>query len=288
MTPALTFVTTCKGRLEFLRKTLPLLAAQPSAACVVVDYDCPDRCGDWVAAHLPQVTVVRIADPGPFNVSRARNAGVAAARTAAICLIDSDVRIASDFVPTVLAQFDARRYFVADPLTGDTSGTVVCARAAFEFAEGYDEACFGWGGEDFDLYDRLEFHRIARAGFPARLVAALSHPDATRTLHRGMADMGLSNSVNLLYSHVKLDLMRLSGARLPADYRHRLYAQVRDACLVSASTRSAQRIEIPFSDGSINRSSIQTSLGYLIDVTQRDDNRNSDSTAARRVTSGRI
>ena len=79
--PALTFVTTCMGRLRFLRETLPLLAAQPAAACVVVDYGCPDHCGDWVQANLPQVKVVRWPAASTFHAAHARNLGAAAAGT---------------------------------------------------------------------------------------------------------------------------------------------------------------------------------------------------------------
>ena len=104
--PALTFVTTCKGRLRYLKQTLPLLAAQPGTACVVVDYGCPDHCGDWVQGNLPQVTVVRWPDRKGFNIAHARNLGVAAATSDAICLIDSDIRAAPDFAALVMGRFE--------------------------------------------------------------------------------------------------------------------------------------------------------------------------------------
>lgn len=266
--PSLTFVTTCKGRLKYLRQTLPLLASQPSASCVVVDYGCPDHSGDWVQAHLPQVAVVRWPDTGSFSPAHARNLGAAAATTDVVCLIDADVRVAPEFAATVLPHFDPRRYYLPEPLAGDISGTFVCARAAFEFAEGYDEACMGWGGEDLDLYDRLDFHGIHRASFPARLLSALPHPDSERTAHHAMADKVLSNSINLLYSHIKLDLMRLSGSRLPAAYRGTLYAQVREACIASRAAGHPIRVEIPYADGVINYCGIQTTLSYMIDTSK--------------------
>lgn len=268
MTPILTFVTTCKGRLQHLRQTLPLLAAQPSSACVMVDYGCPDHSGDWVQANLPQVTVVRWPHGGTFSAAHARNLGVAAATGDVICLIDADICVAPGFAAAVLARFDPRRYYLAEPLAGDISGTMVCARSAFEFAGGYDEACAGWGGEDLDLYDRLEFHGVQRGSFPAALLSALPHPDSARTAHHALADKELSNSINLLYSHIKLDLMRLSGSRLPTDFRHRLHAQVHDACLASAKSEGPVRIEIPYAEGAINFCEIRTTLGYSIDVSK--------------------
>ncbi|MEP7316605.1 MAG: glycosyltransferase family A protein [Sphingomicrobium sp.] len=276
MTPALTFVTTCKGRLQYLRQTLPLLAAHPSVQCIVVDVECPDHSGDWVEEALPLVTVVRSRDDGPFNVGRARNAGVAAARTESVCLIDADVCIAADFVPAIIAQFDRRQFLLPEPLSGDLSGTVVCSRTAFEFAEGYDEECAGWGGEDLDLYDRFEFHGLTRASFPARMLRALPHSDSERTVYRAFSDKSLSNSINLLYSQIKLDLMRLSASRLPAAYRGQLYAQVLAGCEASDRAGAAQLIEVPFSDGLINCCEIQTSLRYRIDVTRRDGRRGTE------------
>ncbi|MBM4221050.1 MAG: hypothetical protein FJ170_03775, partial [Gammaproteobacteria bacterium] len=76
--PALSFITTCKGRLQHLMQTLPKMAAQPGTETIVVDYDCPDNSGDWVAANFPAVRVVRVKDQPIFVASRARNLGAAA------------------------------------------------------------------------------------------------------------------------------------------------------------------------------------------------------------------
>ncbi|MEP6701745.1 MAG: glycosyltransferase [Betaproteobacteria bacterium] len=263
--PALTFVTTCKGRLHQLQQTLPLLA-DAEARCIVVDYGCPDRTGDWVEAHFPQVHVVRQPDATDFNPSRARNLGVEAAISDIICLIDADVRISPAFVPAILRQFDVRHYYVPEPLTGDVTGTFVCARAAFQFAEGYDEAFSGWGGEDLDLYERFELHGLQRSGFPAALLSPLAHTDAQRTRHHSIADKNFSNSMNLIYSHIKLDLMRLSRNRLPLEFRRTLYAQVRDACAASAAQRQSIALELPYAEAALNFVRLETTLVYRIDM----------------------
>jgi len=240
------------------------MAAQ--ASCVVVDYGCPDGTGDWVESVFPDVTVVRADNADGFNPSRARNLGVAAARTAAVCLIDADVMVAPQFVDTVTSALDSRRFYLAEPFAGDVSGTMICDRAAFEFAEGYDEACTGWGGEDFDLYERFEFHGLQRASFPASLLSALPHSDAERTHHHAERSKELSNSVNLLYSHIKLDLMRLSGARVPLDYRRRLHAEVDGACRRSIETGSSVRLELPVTDVDVNGCALTTTLACTIDM----------------------
>lgn len=240
------------------------MAAQ--ASCVVVDYGCPDGTAAWVEAVFPDVIVVRADNAEGFNPSRARNLGVAAARTSAVCLIDADVLVAPQFVAVVTAELDPRRFYLAEPLAGDVSGTMICDRAAFEFADGYDEACSGWGGEDFDLYERLEFHGLKRASFPASLLAALPHSDAERTRHHAERSKEISNSVNLLYSHIKLDLMRLSGTRVPLEYRRRLHAEVDQACRRSVEAKAPVRFELPVTDVDVNHCTLATTLGYMIDM----------------------
>lgn len=240
------------------------MAAQ--ASCVVVDYGCPDGTAAWVEATLPDVAVVRAEDAEGFNPSRARNLGVAAARTDAICLIDADVLVAPEFAALTMAAFDSRRFCLPEPFAGDVSGTMLCDRKAFEFAGGYDEACSGWGGEDLDLYDRLEFHGLARAGFPASLVSALPHSDAERTRHHAERSKEFSNSVNLLYSHIKLDLMRLGGTRLPLEFRRRLHGDVDAACRRSAELGAPIRLEVPVADVTVNRCALGSTLSLTIDM----------------------
>ena len=74
----LCFVTTCKGRLDHLKQTLPLMAAVEDARCVVVDYGCPQGSGRWVQEHFPQVQVEFVTDDDEFCLARARNIGAKA------------------------------------------------------------------------------------------------------------------------------------------------------------------------------------------------------------------
>jgi len=242
--------------------------AQADAACVVVDYGCPDRSGDWVARECPAARVVRVPGAEGFNPSHARNLGVAAAETDIVCLVDADTVVGPGFVEAVTAAFDRRAFYVPEPLSGDLAGTVVCDRAAFRFVDGYDEACSGWGGEDIDLYDRFVFHGLARRTFPAAMLSALPHDDAERTAHHVVRDKHLSNSANLIYSHVKLDLMRLANARLPLEFRQGLHARVAEACARSQATGGAVRIDVPYADVEVNFCTIASGLSYSIDVTR--------------------
>lgn len=154
------FVTTCKGRLHHLKQTLPQIVAQKPDKVVVVDHDCPQNSGAWVKDNFPEVEVVYINDGSPFIVSKARNVGIRACDTEVICLIDADITITPGFVDWIRQRVVERRFFRQDLVEGrrvhDTWGTVVCPRKLLLEIGLYDEAFDGWGGEDNDLYHRLE------------------------------------------------------------------------------------------------------------------------------------
>src|SRR5690348_7938147 len=99
--PEISLLTTCMGRLAHLRESLPAAAAQPRAGCVLVDYSCPDRCGNWAEAAFPQVNVVRVAGRSRWNVCEARNAAAAAASAPWLCFFDADVVLDPAFVEYV-------------------------------------------------------------------------------------------------------------------------------------------------------------------------------------------
>ena len=102
--PGLSIVTCCKGRLEHLKRALPTFVAQAESEVIVVDYDCPDRTGDWVAAHFPAVRVAKVAEAPIFNISRARNVGAGLARAPWLAFCDADNLLAPSFASEILAR----------------------------------------------------------------------------------------------------------------------------------------------------------------------------------------
>jgi len=234
--------------------------------CVVVDYSCPDRCGDWVEANVPGVKVVRWTGATRFNPAHARNLGVAAIDVGVLCLIDADVLISPEFVSTVRAQFESGKYSMADPLTEDLVGTFVCSKAAFDAIGGYDEACAGWGGEDLDLYARLELHGLQRSLFDARLVSAIHHSDAERTAFHSIPDKFLSNSINQIYSRIKIDMEKFrDGQPYSLEMRQSLHAKISEACRSGRSSR----LEINVATYEINDFVVRNSSTYVIDMKKR-------------------
>src|SRR5262245_62089015 len=84
------FVVTCMGRLAHLQQTLPRLVEYEDCECVVVDYSCPERSGEWVEQNYPRVTVARVPGQKGFSKSIAINRGVEEASAPWICLTDAD------------------------------------------------------------------------------------------------------------------------------------------------------------------------------------------------------
>jgi glycosyltransferase involved in cell wall biosynthesis len=229
------FVTTCKGRLHHLQRTLPLIAAQSPREIVVVDYGCPQRVGDWVEANFPSVTVVRVGDDPGFCLSRARNIGARRISSPWICFTDADALIAPGWVDwmreNLTPGFFYRRARAGEAIDAETFGTVVCARRDFDVVQGYDEMYRGWGGEDEDLYDRLNLSGTKEDSYPAHFVSAIPHGDAERVQFQSAKDKSVNHMVSIFYRAAKMQLMTFTNVKteLPLATRQHLDRAVREA-----------------------------------------------------------
>ena len=234
----ITFVTTCRGRLGHLRETLPTFVRQPDAAVVVVDYSCPEASGDWVEANFPQVEVVRSLNNPRFELTRARNLGVARVRSPWICFVDADTRVNASFSERLKPLLAPGCFYRAEPRTPDAWGTTVCSAEDFLDIGGYDEVIQGWGKEDEDFYARLVMAGVRYVGFPGDMVEAVKHSDPERVAHYDVKDHWLSASINHVYCRAKVDLMLLLQAPLSLDIRRQLYGEVHH--LVTSSHENGQ------------------------------------------------
>ena len=221
--PILTFVTTCKGRLEDLQNTLPRLVVQPKSRVVVVDYSCPQNCGEWVRENFPQVTVVEIPGKEVFDRCDAKNSGVRAANTPWICLIDADVELAPEFSDTVTAMLQPGSFYRSSHPGEGTGGTFIVHRDDFDRVGGHDPVFQGWGEEDDDLIDALKFIGLRVRRYPASLIRHRDHDDDARTLFHQDSDRRHSHMINRIYRCGKWDLARLSGVVAPIERRQALY-----------------------------------------------------------------
>lgn len=231
---SIAFITTCKNRLHHIRQTLPLMMTQGADEVILVDYGCPEGSGAWAEDHVPGAKVVRVeGDPG-FCTARARNAGAAQASADWLVMIDGDVCAAPGWGDWMRENLQPEHYYTCEPVNGrrglETYGTAIIRRADFEAIGGYDEAIRGWGGEDDDLFYRLNGRGIAQADYPARFANAIHHGNEERAGWDGMGGMEGKSLLNHCYMALKLQAMAVnSGAELPLEVREGLMRGTRDA-----------------------------------------------------------
>lgn len=187
-------VTTCKGRLDHLKQTLPMWLVEPGVEVIVVDYDCPQGTAQWVRDHHPEVTVVHATGLPKFNLAHARNLGAAYAKEGWLCFWDADWTCEPGWAEAIRHSLKNRHYLLADPIDWSQFGSVVVHSYDFRQATGYDVLFRAWGSEDSDFYLRLRYCGIRPASFPARYFGSLKHDDTKRTEHYDVKDRNVSRS----------------------------------------------------------------------------------------------
>jgi glycosyltransferase involved in cell wall biosynthesis len=100
----ISLVTTCKGRLDYLKDSLSTWVNLDYSdyEIVVVDYDCPDGTADYIYKNKKKILkgnkeadicVVEVKRKPLFNLNDARNRGIRSATGDLVLVIDSDVHI---------------------------------------------------------------------------------------------------------------------------------------------------------------------------------------------------
>lgn len=263
--PEISFITTCMGRLDHLRKSLPTWVAQPDCEVVVVDFSCPERSGDWVDATFPGVKVVRVTGQSHFNLSKGRNAGASVASGRWLCMVDADVMLAEDFAASVKPLLDTECFLRAEPgANKELMGTVLISRDAFKAVEGYDDVIEGWGAEDHDIYLRLQRGGQHQTTFPARLLTPIHHGDSLRTQNAAIGHRILGWNVNRLYIEGKMTLWRMMGSAPPLETRRSLYALVRRAVLENVNQQEV-RVELSLgSNPRVTRANVEYNVSLVL------------------------
>ena len=186
-----TIVTTCKGRLDHLRQTLPQFVKQNNVQVVVVDYSCPERTGDWVRQNFPEVSLVEVKGEEYFRANHARNAGAARASASHLIFLDADTLVSDDFVPRVEQALAAGIFLrFRLPRRNDLNGACVVHAEAFHAVGGYDEVIEGYGGEEQELYWRLRRQGMKMHHLPAEgLCQPIAHDNQSRIAFHREKDM---------------------------------------------------------------------------------------------------
>jgi glycosyltransferase involved in cell wall biosynthesis len=163
-----TIITTCKGRLNHLKQTLPQFIKQRDTKVIVVDYSCPEHSGGWVRENWPEAMVIEVPGQEYFRANKARNTGAAAAQSPFLMFLDADSLISDDFAVRVDQALEDGMFLRIRYTPGnDLNGACIVPAASYRAVQGYDEVIEGYGGEEQEFYWRLR-----RMGLKARYLLA--------------------------------------------------------------------------------------------------------------------
>ncbi len=203
----ITFVIPCKGRLHHIKQTLPKVIDLGNNDVIFVDYKCPQNSGQWVKDHYPLVKVILVEDDDGFCLPRARNIGAAHVETPWIFFIDADILTQSALGPWLSNELQEERIYRASLTNGqrdrETWGSFICPVNLFNNVGRYDEVFRGWGGEDEDIYRRLNKLKITTDYFPSTFIYPIRHNDNERTMYTDIKDIKIHHVSNELYMTAK-------------------------------------------------------------------------------------
>ena len=196
----ITIVTVCKGRLDFLKQTLPTtLKIKGVKEIIIVDDSCPDGTAAWVKSlKEPRLRVIEL-NNSKFNVSRARNAGAKEIKTPWIFFRDADVHVK-------IIRFDQYQkegtyswlnYLEVQGVNPGTVGSLLVQKIDFDNVGGYCEDVVGWGYEDIHIIRCLGSTGLQSNTLDHRLFEHIEHPDALRTRFYDYKDRMRSHEINI-------------------------------------------------------------------------------------------
>lgn len=265
MKRSFSIITTCKGRLEHLKQSLPRMTRQKGAEVIVVDYSCPEGTGDYVERHFPAVRVVRVEGEEGFSNWKARNRGAAVASGDMLLFCDADTilteqaaEVIGQTVPEKSYGFFTRNstaHFNKSGLrlgNNQVRGFQVVPTTAFRRLGGYDEVLSGYAaGGDTDLEERLALIGFKPTSLGDGIIdEVIEHDNAARfTFHR--EPIKISYAAGMLYRRAKLTLLKARKKGLPFADRQRMYAVARSAAMRLDRGSNVAKMQLKVEDAPI-------------------------------------
>jgi len=229
---------------------------------IVVDYDCPDKTANYVATSFPSVRVVAVEDRPVFNVSKARNLGVAAATNADfIMFLDADAKPSDSLAVFLRESRFSEEEFLTWP---EGVGECLVARSKFIEVGGYDEVMDGWGYEDTDLSNRLERAGVKHLLFEPTMISIIPHPDEIRSGVEQTGNKWVTHRLNQIYARIRDDVEAIIGSRLSEDNRHRARKLVSDALKRAGESLQPVSFVIPLRSDQFDGCAVDGALAYSL------------------------
>ena len=167
-------LTTCRDREQYLLKSLATWRALPVAEIVIVDWGSTRPLRDLLRGVDNRIVLVTVTGQTRYDWTKSRNLAATIAQGSAFFVLDCDIQVRPDKLPTVL---DAHEYWRGgDPLPPPTTGTCLVPRTCFELIGGFSELFTFNCGCDTEFYLRLERAGIARHIFHSAVLQHQDHP----------------------------------------------------------------------------------------------------------------
>jgi hypothetical protein len=205
-----TIITTCMGRLEHLKRSLPTWLEHTDAKILVVDYSCPDKTADWVRSlGNERVTCIEVAADQSlysrpiFNKARALNVALPRVTDDITILLDADTLIDGRELEKTASTLPVNKMAFVAPLPEhrDLTGVLVVHTMHLRQIRGFDEGMVGWGAEDLDvrlrLYLELGLAPLILSSPLRAMLSSIEHTDELRVAHYTQKDLARSNDDNV-------------------------------------------------------------------------------------------
>jgi hypothetical protein len=235
---AISYCSTCKGRLYQLRETLAhnLAAIGPDEEITIADLQSGDGLAEWVWANFSgEIAAGRLRyfealDETPWHAAKAKNLAHRLGQGAFLFNLDVDNFLMSADLALIRAA--AAKGVGCRQGTGSrsdgTPGRIGIQRSAFYEIGGYDEGLLGVLVEDFDLIVRAEAagHKFLRLGPPARMPLQNDIPERlgqyVKNSLPGQADLERIGRVGMALSQMRREFEGPCRRQNFATYRGRL------------------------------------------------------------------
>lgn len=221
--PKITFLVTCKGRLQMLQQTIDALVQQPDIEYVMVDYACPQKSGTWVRTKYPQekyphVKVVSVTGIERWSVGLAQNIGVRYATGEHIFITDADILCRRDIAALLYPHLSQEAFWRPNHFRVGTYGTFCVPRLPYLALDCRDAVMdfFGYTASDIDVHRRFKAAGVRESHFPWKWISHIPHSDTVRRAH---LPVPLELSANTSFTYMKIiDQITQKLGKRPSDY----------------------------------------------------------------------
>lgn len=193
------FCTSIKNRLAFLRRTLPEnIKRCPGCEMVVLDFDSNDGLRSWIEPYVMDgnVKYFRVNHQPFWRNAYAKNICHLLATGDVVCNLDADIHVSPDLYKEVHSVVGNTIYAAQQSKAG-ISGFIACLKSDFISLGGYsEELSYGWGCEDLDFIERAKKLKFTIHTVSSHL-AHMNHDNHLREQYGEINDTVMSNHKSL-------------------------------------------------------------------------------------------